>query len=179
MGVSLDGFIADRDGDFLWSKPSDEQFEFHIEEVLGLGAFVCGRKLYETMLVWETEPMMRDTEPGRRFADAWCAVPKVVFSRSLHTVEGNATLATDSLAEEIANALASTDKDVAIGGATLAKAAIERGLVDDFRMFRHPVIVGGGTSFLPPVVDAIQLELIETKVYGFEVQYERYRRVAP
>ena len=78
MGVSVDGFINDRTGDFGWTVPSDEQFRFHIEQVRGLGAVLCGRKLYETMLPWETDPAMRDTEDHAAFADVWCALPKVV-----------------------------------------------------------------------------------------------------
>ena len=176
MGVSVDGFIADREGAFGWSVPSEEQFRFHIKEVGELGAFLCGRRLYETMLVWETDPSMRDDELGAVFADIWSAIPKVVFSRTLDRVEGNARLAEASVAEEAAAALAATDKDVAIGGAGLAAAAIEVGLVDELRMFRHPVVVGGGTPFLPPVSDDVPLELIETKTFASRVIYERYRR---
>ena len=82
-----------------------------------------------------------------------CAIPKVVFSRTLDSVQGNARLAEASLAEEVAAALDATDKDVSIGGAGLAAAAIELGLVDELRMFRNPVVVGGGTPFLPPVTE--------------------------
>jgi dihydrofolate reductase len=129
MSVSVDGFIADRDGNFGWSAPSEETFRFHIEEVRELGGFLSGRRLYETMVVWETDPSMRD------------------------------------------------DKDVAIGGAGLAAQAVELGLVDELRMFRHPVVVGGGTPFLPPVTDEVPLDLIETRTFGSRVIYERYRRV--
>jgi len=176
MSVSVDGFIADRDGDFEWSVPSDEQFRFHIEEVRGLGGFLCGRRLYETMLVWETDESMRADEPGAAFADAWCAIPKVVFSRTLSSVQGNARLAERSVAEEAAAALAATDKDVAIGGAGLAAAAIELGLVDELRMFRHPIVVGGGTPFLPPVTEHVPLDLIETRTFASRVVFERYAR---
>jgi hypothetical protein len=113
-----------------------------------------GRRLYETMLVWETDPSMRDSELDAAFADAWCAIPKVVFSRTLDSVQGNARLAEGS-----ANA-----------------AAIELGLVDELRMFRYPVVVGGGTPFLPPVTEDVPLDLIETRTFGSRVIYERYRR---
>ena len=155
MGVSVDGFIADRQGGFGWSVPSEEQFRFHIEQVRELGGFLCGRRLYETMLVWETDPSMRDNELEAEFADVWCAIPKVVFSRTLDSVQGNARLAEVSVAREAAAALDVTDKDVAIGGAGLAAAAIELGLVDELRVFRHPVAVGGGTPFLPPVTEDV------------------------
>ena len=154
MSVSVDGFIADRQGAFGWTTP-DELFRFHTAQVGELGGYLCGRRLYETMLVWETDPSMRDNEPASAFADVWCAIPKVVFSRTLDGVQGNARLAKASVAEEAAEALDATDKDVGIGGAGLAAAAIELGLVDELRMFRNPHVVGGGTPFLPPVTEDI------------------------
>jgi dihydrofolate reductase len=176
MNVSVDGFIADRDGAFAWTVPDDEQFRFHTEQVGELGGYLCGRRLYEAMLVWETDPSLRDTELRAEFADIWCAIPKVVFSRTLDTVQGNARLAEASLADEAAAALDATDKDVSIGGAGLAGQAIELGLVDELRLLRHPVIVGGGTPLLPPVTADIRLDLIETRTFGSRVVYERYRR---
>jgi dihydrofolate reductase len=118
---------------------------FHLAQTRELGGYLCGRRLYETMLVWETDPSLRDNELGAALADVWCAIPKVVFSRTLDSVQGNARLAEASVAEEAAAALDATDKDVSIGGAGLAAAAIELGLVDELRMFRNPVVVGGGT----------------------------------
>ena len=176
MGVSADGFIADREGRFGWTVPDEELFRFHLSRVRELGCHLCGRKLYETMLVWETDPLLREDEPGAAFADVWCAIPKVVFSRTLDSVQGNARLAEASLAEEAAAALDATDKDVSIGGAGLAAAAIELGLVDELRMFRNPVVVGGGTPFLPPVGEPVRLDLVETRTFGSRVVYERYRR---
>src|SRR5438046_1770655 len=164
MNVSVDGFIADREGAFGWTVPDEEQFRFHIAQTRELGAYLCGRRLYETMLPWETDPSMRDNELWAAFADAWCEIPKVVFSRTLDSVQGNARLAAGSVAEEAGAALEATDKHVGIGGAGLAAAAIELGLVDELRMFRNPVVVGGGTPFLPPVTDDIALDLIETRV---------------
>jgi dihydrofolate reductase len=176
MSVSVDGFIADREGGFEWSAPSEELFRFHLAEVRKLGGYLLGRRLYETMLVWETDPSMRDDELRAAFADVWCALPKVVFSRTLDSVQGNARLAQASLAEEVAAALDATDKDVSIGGAGLASAAIELGLVDEFRMFRYPVIVGGGTPLLPRVTQNVALGLVETRTFSSRVVYERYAR---
>src|SRR4051794_27779259 len=99
MGVSVDGFIARRDGEFGWGGPSDEQFRFHLEQVRDLGRCLLGRRLYETMLVWETDPSLQDNEDTTAFADVWCALPKVVFSRTLDSVGGNARLAEAPLAE--------------------------------------------------------------------------------
>ena len=130
------------------------------------------------MLVWETDPSLRDNELGAAFADVWCALPKVVFSRTLNGVQGKARLAEASLAEEIAAALGATDKDVSIGGAALGTAAFELGLVDELRMFRYPVVAGGGTPFLPPVSDDIALDLTETRTFGSRVIYEQCTRAA-
>src|SRR3954464_13257058 len=147
MSVSVDGFIADREGAFGWTVPSEEQFRFHLAQVRELGGYLCGRRLYETMLVWETDPSLRENALGAAFADVWCALPKVVFSRTLDSVRGNARLAEASAGEEAALALDGTDQAASIGGAGLAAAAIELGLVDELRTFRNPVVVGGGTPF--------------------------------
>ena len=176
MSVSVDGFIADREGGFDWTPPGDELFGFHLAQVSELGGYLLGRRLYEAMLVWETDPSMRVDELRDAFADVWCAIPKLVFSRTLDGVQGNARLAEGSVAGELAAALEATDRDVGIGGAGLAAAAIELGLVDELRMFRYPVVVGGGTPFLPPVTEDVPLELIETRTFGSRVIYERYGR---
>src|ERR1700749_3984805 len=179
MGVSVDGFIADREGRFAWSEPDEEQFGFHIEQVGELGICLLGRGLYETMLPWETDPSMRSDAAMTEFADVWSAIPKVVFSHALTSVEGNARLAEGTVAEEVATALAALDgtgKDIEIGGAGLAGQAVELGLVDEFRIFRYPVIVGGGTSLLPPVTERIDLKLIETRIFSSQVIFERYGR---
>jgi dihydrofolate reductase len=175
MGVSVDGFINDREGGFAWSAPDDELFRFHTERVRELGAVLLGRRLYETMRVWETDPSLREDALGAAFAEVWNALPKVVFSRSLDRVDGTARLATGSVAEEVAAAREATDRDVEIGGATLAGQAIELGLVDELRLFRAPVVVGAGTPFLPPVASTIPLELVETRTFASQVVYERYR----
>ena len=177
MSVSVDGFIADRDGAFGWTAPSDELFRFHLAQVRELGGYLLGRRLYETMLVWETDSSLRDNEARAAFADVWCAIPKIVFSRTLDSVQGNARLAETSVAEEAAAALNATDKDVSIGGAGLAASAIQLGLVDELRMFRYPVVIGGGTPFLPPVTEDVSLDLIETRTFGSRVIYERFQRV--
>jgi dihydrofolate reductase len=107
------------------------------------------------------------------------AIPKVVFSRTLDSVQGNARLAEASLAEEVAAPLDATDKDVSIGGAGLAAQAIELGLVDELRIFRYPVLVGGGTPLGPAVTEDIALDLIETRTFGSRVIFERYGRARP
>ena len=155
--------------------PREEQFRFHTEQTRELGLYLCGRGLYETMLGWETDPSLRATELEAAFADLWCALPKVVFSRTLDAVQGNARLAKASLAAEVAAALDETEKDLAIGGAGLAAGAVGLGLVDELRMFRNPVVVGGGTPFLPAVSKAVEVDLIESGTFASRVIYERYR----
>jgi dihydrofolate reductase len=176
MSVSVDGFIADRNGAFEWGATGEELFGFHIAQVRELGGYLLGRRLYEAMLVWETDPSLREKESGATFADVWCAIPKVVFSRTLDSVQGNARLAEASLAEEAAAALDATGKKVSVGGAGLAAQAVELGLVDELRIFRYPVVVGGGTPFLPPVTEDVPLDLVETRTFASRVIYERYRR---
>ena len=176
MSVSVDGFVADRAGAFDWSGPDDEQFAFHLAEVRSLGCYLLGRRLYEMMRVWETDPSLRSDELRSAFADRWGALPKVVFSRTLGRVEGNARLSRGSLAEEVAAAREATGGDISIGGADLGRQAVEQGLVDELHMFRYPVVVGGGTPFLPPVADAIPLDLIETRTFASRVVYECYGR---
>lgn len=177
MGVSVDGYIADREGGFRWTLPGDELFGVHIEQIRELGACLLGRRLYETMLAWETDPRLRDTEPGAAFADAWCALPKIVFSRTLQGVRGNARLARAPVGDEAATALEAAEGDVLIGGAGLAADAVRAGLVDELRIFRHPIVTGGGTPFLPPLPRAVALQLVETRRFGSGVVYERYRRI--
>jgi dihydrofolate reductase len=175
MSVSLDGFIAGPGGEFGWSVPDDELHRFHNERVRELGAHLLGRRLYETMVYWETDdPSWGDTQ--REFAAIWRGLPKVVFSTTLREVEGNTRLATGSPAEELARLKDSVDGDIAVGGAGLAATLAQQDLIDDYQLFVNPVVVGGGTRFFPPLDHLIELELVETRTFGSGVIYERYRR---
>jgi dihydrofolate reductase len=177
MSVSIDGFVEDRNGRFDWTVPDDDTFRAHLEEVSALGGYLLGRKLYELMLVWETDPAMRSDELRAAFADAWTALPKVVFSRTLDRVEGeNTRLATGSLEDEIAASLEATDREVSIGGPDLAGQAFELGLLEQLRIFRHPVVLGGGTPYVPRVADPVQMVLAETRQLGERVVFERWQR---
>lgn len=178
FGASVDGFVSNRDGDFGWGAPSDDLFAVHLDRVRSLSATLLGRRLYEAMTVWETDPRLRDTPAHAEFADVWSALPKVVFSRTLPSVKGNARLATRPLAEEIAAATVDGGL-VEIGGPTLFGQALQLGLLDEVRIFRYPVIVGGGTPLLPPVPRDIALELLETREFDARVVYERYRVLRP
>jgi dihydrofolate reductase len=177
MSVSLDGFIAGADGSFDWTAPDEELHRFHNERVRALGGHLLGRRLYETMKVWET--MHEDpaaTDYALEFAEIWKALPKVVFSDSLDEVVGNTRLAQGDIAEEVAELQERSGRDVAIGGADLAAKAIELGLVDVFQPFVYPVVVGGGKPFLPTLAQGFPLQLVETKTFGSRVVYLRYER---
>lgn len=175
MGVSLDGFIAGPNDEIDWSRPDEELHRFHNRHTEDLGAHLCGRRLYETMVYWETaheDPAA--TEFELEFARIWQALPKIVFSTTLDAVEGNARLATAGLAEEVARLKEQPGKDLAVGGAGLASAAARFGLIDEYRLFVSPVVLGAGTRFFPPLDDRIDLELIETRTFRDRVVYLRY-----
>jgi dihydrofolate reductase len=177
MSVSLDGFIAGPDGGFDWSVPDEELHRFHNEQVRELGGHLCGRGLYETMVYWETadqDPSLADY--ALEFARIWKPLPKVVFSTTLEEVEGNARLVRDGAAEEVARLKEEPGKDLGVGGAGLAAGLIELGLVDEFRPFVYPVVVGGGTPFFPALAEQIDLELVESRTFSSRVVYSRYRR---
>lgn len=178
MGVSLDGFIAGPDGEIDWSAPDDELHRFHNQQTSELGAHLCGRRLYETMVYWETAD--RDPSAGEthlEFARIWQSLPKIVFSTTLEKVEGNSRLATDGVAEEVAKLKEQPGKDLAVGGAGLASSLIKLDLVDEYRLFINPVVLGGGTPYFPPLETRINLELVETRTFASRVVYVRYRRV--
>ena len=170
MSVSLDGFIAGPDGEIDWAAPDEELMAFHNEQSRELDAHLCGRGLYEDMLPWET----REGD----FAGIWNAIPKVVFSTTLENVQGNARLATQSVAEELSRLGKTPGADVSVGGAGLAATLVEQDLIDEYRLFVNPVVLGGGTPFFPERRERLELELVETRTFGSRVAYLRYRRQA-
>jgi dihydrofolate reductase len=177
MGVSLDGFIAGPNGEIDWSAPDEELHRFHNQQTREIAAHLCGRGLYQTMLPWETVDETRSNSVEREFAQIWKAIPKVVFSTTLDKVEGNARLARNDVADEIARLTERPGDDVvSVGGAGLASTAIKLGLVDEYRLFVSPVVLGGGTPYFPPLENRINLELIETRTFASRVLYTRYRR---
>jgi dihydrofolate reductase len=179
MGISLDGYIAGPDGNITAPPPDAEVFRFVTDEIRQVGVHLLGRKLYETMLYWETDdhdPPLDDAE--LEWAAIWKALPKVVFSNTLSAVQGNARLASAGLAEEIARLRAEPGEgDIAIGGATLAAEAAALGLIDEYRARVYPLLVGGGTPFFPQAERRVDLELVETRTFGSTVVYLRYRVV--
>ncbi|WP_432133505.1 MULTISPECIES: dihydrofolate reductase family protein [unclassified Streptomyces] len=167
MGVSLDGYIVGPDGDFDWSEPDDELFRFFIDELRGVGVHLMGRRLYETMLYWETA----DQDPSldasmREWAALWKPLPKVVFSTTLSAVRGNARLLSGGLAQEIERLRAEPGEgDIAIGGATLAAEAAALDLIDEYRPRIHPVLVGGGIPYFPRRGRRVNLDLLENRTF--------------
>jgi dihydrofolate reductase len=178
MGVSLDGFIAGPDGAIDWAAPDEELMRFHNEQTRQLGAHLCGRGLYQDMLPWETAGESRSDPNQLEFARIWKALPKVVFSSTLETVQGNARLATGGVAEELATLKEQSGKDlsVGVGGAGLASTLVELDLIDEYRLFVSPVVLGGGTRYFPALDSRTTFELAETRTFGARVVYLRYRR---
>jgi dihydrofolate reductase len=177
MGVSLDGFIAGRNGEIDWSAPDEELHRFHNQQTRETGAHLCGRRLYEAMTYWETADE-KSSAPDHEleFARIWKDMPKIVFSKTLRRVEGNARLVRDSVAEEVGKLKEQPGKDLAVGGAGLAATLMKLGLIDEYRLFVSPVVLGGGTPYFPALDEKINLELVETRTFGSRVVYVRYRR---
>jgi dihydrofolate reductase len=178
MGVSLDGFIAGPQGEIDWSAPDEELHRFHNQQTRELGAQLCGRRLYEEMVFWETaDENPSAAEYALEFARIWKNLPKIVFSKTLEKVEGNARLVRDGVAEEVAKLKEQPGKDLSVGGAGLASTCMRLGLIDECRLFVSPVVLGGGTPYFPPLDERINLELVETRTFGSRVIYVRYQRV--
>ena len=176
MTVSLDGFMAGPGGEIDWSEPDEELHRFHNERVRELGAHLLGRRLYETMVYWETaheNPSAHEIE--LEFARIWQELPKLVFSRTLEKVEGNTTLLREVVPEEIARMKEEPGKDLGVGGAGLASTLTKLGLIDEYQLFLSPVVLGAGIPFFPPLDERINLELVETRTFGSRIVYLRYR----
>ncbi|ACZ86573.1 dihydrofolate reductase family protein [Streptosporangium roseum] len=176
MSVSLDGYIVGPDGGFDWTAPDKDVFRFNTDQIQEVGVHLLGRRLYETMLYWETADQDPSLDDSRLvWAAIWKSLPKVVFSTTLSAVRGNARLASGGLAEEIERLRAEPGEgDIAIGGATLAAEAAALGLIDEYRARVYPVLVGGGIPFFPQRERQVDLELVETRTFS-RVVYLRHR----
>ncbi|CAN5286941.1 dihydrofolate reductase family protein [soil metagenome] len=173
--TSLDGYVADREGRFDWSVPDDEVHAYVNESLRRFGIHLYGRKLYETMRVWEDMSLDDEPEVIREFAAYWKASEKVVYSRTLTTVSSARTsIADDFDPDEIQRLKSSADTDLLVGGATLGAEALRAGLVDEIQQFVCPVIVGGGLRFLPEDLE-LQLELIDSHRFAGGTVSLRYR----
>ncbi|MGH3704340.1 MAG: dihydrofolate reductase family protein [Agromyces sp.] len=178
MSMSLDGYIVGPDGGFDWSVPDAEVFQLSFDEIRAVGVHLMGRKLYETMLYWETvDPSDLDDEE-REWTTLWNPLPKVVFSTTLSDVQGNARLLSGGLGDEIERLRAEPgDSEIAIGGATLAAEAAALDLIDEYRVRVYPVLVGGGIPFFAQQERHVDLELLENRAFDSGVVYLRHRVV--
>jgi len=184
--TSLDGYIEDARGEFDWYRPDEEVFSFITNLEGSVGTYLYGRRLYETMLYWETAPVDGSppegshTEPGsstsfRDFTQMWRAAEKVVYSRTLKSTSSAKTRIERSFDPKAVRRLKSTTShDLTVGGAELAGQAIRSGLVDELQQFVVPVIVGGGKPWLPKNL-RLDLELLESRRFASGVVYLRYR----
>ncbi|MFJ4280593.1 dihydrofolate reductase family protein [Streptomyces massasporeus] len=177
MNVSLDGYIVGPDGGFDWTEPDPDVFRFWIDEIRQVDVHLLGRRLYETMLYWETADQDSSLDDAQlEWTALWNPLPKVVFSRTLTSVQGNARLASGGLAEEIERLRSEPGEgEIALGGATLAAQAAASGLIDEFRAIVYPVLVGGGIPFFPRDERRVDLELVETRTFGSGVVLLRHR----
>jgi dihydrofolate reductase len=177
MSMSLDGYIVGPDGDFNWPGFDEEIFRFWIDEIRGVGVHLMGRRLYETMLYWETAEQDQSLDDAElEWTALWNPLPKVVFSTTLSAVEGNARLASGSVAEEVQRLRAEPGEgEIAIGGATLAAEAAALDLIDEYRPMVYPVLVGGGIPFFPHHERRVDLELVESRTFNSNVVHLRYR----
>jgi dihydrofolate reductase len=176
MMVSLDGFVEGPHGEIDWPIIDEELHTFVNDQQRAIDTYLYGRRMYQLMARdWppvETDPSL----PGYMldFARIWKAMPKIVFSTTLERVEWNSRLVTGDVAEEVARLKAQPGQDMAVSGATLASTFIRLGLVDEYRLFVHPVVLGGGTPYFPALDDGLSLKLVDTHTFGSGAVYLCY-----
>jgi dihydrofolate reductase len=173
--TSLDGYIADEDGNFDWSVPDEEVHAFVNDLQRPVGTYLFGRRMYETMSAWETLDLTDEPPAMRDFAQLWRAADKIVYSRTLAGATTTRTrVERDFDPAAVRELKAAARHDLAIGGPHLAAHAIRAGLVDEWHLFVTPIIVGGGNPCLPDHV-RVALELVGERRFGNGVVYLRYR----
>jgi dihydrofolate reductase len=174
--ASADGYVEDAAGAFEWAAPDEEVHRFINDLERPVGTYLYGRRMYETMLYWETADTMPGQPPlAREFASIWQAAEKIVFSKTLKTVSSAKTRIEPNFDPELVRQLKSaTEHDVTVGGAGLAGQAIRAGLVDELQLFLVPVIVGGGKRAIPNGVRS-GLELLDTRRFASGAVYLGYR----
>jgi dihydrofolate reductase len=178
--ASLDGYVEDEQGKFDWAAPDEEVHGFVNDLERPIGVYLYGRRMYETMVFWETAGAGSD-EPAvfQDYAEIWRAADKIVYSRTLETASSERTRIERELDTDAIRRLKETSgTDISIGGAELAGQAIAAGLVDEIHLLLGPVVVGGGKRALPDDV-RVQLELIDERRFGSGVVYLHYRVSAP
>jgi dihydrofolate reductase len=177
LNVSVDGYVESRQGDLDWSTPDDELHSWFNDRAREIEASLYGRRLYETMAGhWPTaEEDPAITEVEREFARIWNATPRIVFSTTLTEVGPGSRLARGDVGEVLAAVRREFRGDLEVGGATLAAEFVRRGLVDEYQLLVHPVILGGGKRYLPDLESPIRLRLAETRTFESGVVYLGYR----
>ena len=180
MSVSLDGFVETPSRSLDWVQVDEELHSFFNDQARGVSASLYGRRMYELMVdYWPTAESDPAATPAMlEFARIWRDMPKVVFSRTLQEVGWNSRLVRGDPVEEVARLKAQPGFDMDVGGPTIAAPLIRAGLVDEYRLFVQPVILGAGTLLLPALADRIGLRLIESRTFGSGVVYLRYERIS-
>jgi dihydrofolate reductase len=177
--ASLDGYIADADGNFDWAAPGDEVHAFVNDLERPVGTYLYGRRMYEMMAAWDTLPLADEPDVMRDFAEIWRAADKIVYSRTLESVStGRTRLERDFDAAAVRELKARAERDITVGGPELAAHAIEAGLVDELQLFLKPVVVGVGKHSLPPTAE-LHLELRDQRRFGDGTVFLRYGVTAP
>ena len=177
MNVSLDGYVTAPDGDLGWSVPSDELFQWWSDRVAATGLALYGRRVWEGMNAhWPTADQQPGATPAHvEYARRWRDMPKVVFSSTISTVDGNTRLVTGDAVAEIGRLKTEDGGPMDIVGATLAAAATRAGLIDEYVLVTHPVLVGGGTPFFTALDDRVHLTPVESRTFPGGVALTRYR----
>jgi dihydrofolate reductase len=173
--TSLDGYVADEDGNFDWAAPDEEVHSFVNDLERSVGTYLYGRRMYEVMVAWETMPLADQPAVVQDFAEIWQAADKVVHSTTLETVSSARTrIEPDFDPEAVRQMKASAGRDISVGGPDLAAQAIKAGLVDECHLFLTPIVVGGGKRSLPDDV-RLTLELLDERRFGNGVVHLHYR----
>jgi dihydrofolate reductase len=174
--ASLDGYIADEDGNFDWAVPDEEVHAFINDLDRPLGTYLYGRRMYETMVGWETDHTLAEQSPVMRdFAQIWQAAEKLVYSRTLEAVSTARTrIERDFEPDAVRQMKARAGRDISVGGPDLAAHAFKAGLVDECHLFVSPIVVGGGKRSLPDDV-RLKLELLDKRRFGNGVVHLHYR----
>ena len=178
MSVSLDGFIEDKNGDLSWSIP-DEELHKHFNELEStIDIHLYGRGLYENMAAFWPTANENPSAPQyeKEYARIWRNMSKIVFSKTLEQVGWNSRLVRGDIAKEVNKLKVGPGKDMSVGGASLASSFMQLGLIDEYRLYVHPVVLGGGKPMFPQLRDKINLQLVETRRFGSGVVLLRYLR---
>jgi dihydrofolate reductase len=173
--TSLDGYVADEDGNFDWAAPDEEVHAFVNDLERPVGTYLYGRRMYEVMAAWETMDIAGQPSVMRDFAEIWRAADKIVYSRTLESVSSARTrIERDFDPEAVRRMKARAGRDITVGGPDLAAQAIKAGLVDECHLFLTPIVVGGGKQSLPDNV-RLKLELLDERRFGSGVVHLHYQ----